>query len=197
MHTNHFPKNDPYDWFYAPGSYLTLFIRYWSRLLPCLTWLTAWISTLWSFSSSSSAVSGGLVISTHPAPCVFVYAVWPSVCPQVAVLLLDTQGAFDSQSTIKDCATLFALSTMTSSVQVRHASGVHRRESMPCPDAPVSICRSITYPKTFKKTICSISRWEETPSHAWTRMNVKIAKRGALIYSSLLLVKLLSDYFSI
>lgn len=37
---------------------------------------------------------------------------------QVAVLLIDTQGAFDSQSTIKDCATLFALSTMTSSVQV-------------------------------------------------------------------------------
>uniref|UniRef100_H2L648 GB1/RHD3-type G domain-containing protein n=1 Tax=Oryzias latipes TaxID=8090 RepID=H2L648_ORYLA len=38
---------------------------------------------------------------------------------KVAVLLIDTQGAFDSQSTIKDCATLFALSTMTSSVQVR------------------------------------------------------------------------------
>lgn len=31
---------------------------------------------------------------------------------------MDTQGAFDSQSTIKDCATVFALSTMTSSVQV-------------------------------------------------------------------------------
>ena len=38
---------------------------------------------------------------------------------QVAVLLVDTQGAFDSQSTIKDCATVFALSTMTSSVQVK------------------------------------------------------------------------------
>ncbi|XP_032872786.1 atlastin-2-like [Amblyraja radiata] len=37
---------------------------------------------------------------------------------RVAVLLLDTQGAFDSQSTVKDCATIFALSTMTSSVQV-------------------------------------------------------------------------------
>ncbi|KAF0036911.1 hypothetical protein F2P81_009785 [Scophthalmus maximus] len=41
----------------------------------------------------------------------------PNGC-KVAVLLLDTQGAFDSQSTIKDCATLFALSTMTSSVQL-------------------------------------------------------------------------------
>uniref|UniRef100_A0A8C2PFY5 GB1/RHD3-type G domain-containing protein n=1 Tax=Capra hircus TaxID=9925 RepID=A0A8C2PFY5_CAPHI len=37
---------------------------------------------------------------------------------KVAVLLMDTQGAFDSQSTIKDCATVFALSTMTSSVQL-------------------------------------------------------------------------------
>lgn len=35
---------------------------------------------------------------------------------------MDTQGAFDSQSTIKDCATLFALSTMTSSVMVYNLS---------------------------------------------------------------------------
>ncbi|XP_020787016.1 atlastin-2-like isoform X1 [Boleophthalmus pectinirostris] len=41
---------------------------------------------------------------------------------QVAVLLMDTQGAFDSQSTIKDCATLFALSTMTSSIMVYNLS---------------------------------------------------------------------------
>ena len=41
---------------------------------------------------------------------------------QIAVLLLDTQGAFDSQSTVRDCATIFALSTMTSSVQVYNLS---------------------------------------------------------------------------
>ena len=32
---------------------------------------------------------------------------------------MDTQGAFDNQSTVKDCATIFALSTMVSSVQVQ------------------------------------------------------------------------------
>ncbi|TRZ02040.1 hypothetical protein DNTS_024195 [Danionella cerebrum] len=37
---------------------------------------------------------------------------------EVAVVFMDTQGAFDSQSTVKDCATIFALSTMTSSIQV-------------------------------------------------------------------------------
>lgn len=41
---------------------------------------------------------------------------------QVAVLLMDTQGAFDSQSTVKDCATIFALSTMTSSMQIYNLS---------------------------------------------------------------------------
>ncbi|KAK2709516.1 atlastin-like isoform X2 [Artemia franciscana] len=37
---------------------------------------------------------------------------------EVAILLMDTQGAFDSESTVRDCATIFALSTMISSIQV-------------------------------------------------------------------------------
>jgi atlastin len=37
---------------------------------------------------------------------------------KLAIILLDTQGTFDSQSTVKDCATVFALSTMLSSVQI-------------------------------------------------------------------------------
>ncbi|KAL4238639.1 putative RING-H2 finger protein [Mactra antiquata] len=41
---------------------------------------------------------------------------------EVAVLLMDTQGAFDSESTVRDCATVFALSTMISSVQVYNLS---------------------------------------------------------------------------
>lgn len=41
---------------------------------------------------------------------------------EVAVILMDTQGAFDSQSTVRDCATVFALSTMVSSVQVYNLS---------------------------------------------------------------------------
>ena len=35
---------------------------------------------------------------------------------------MDTQGAFDNQSTVKDCATIFALSTMITSVQVYNLS---------------------------------------------------------------------------
>lgn len=36
---------------------------------------------------------------------------------KIAIILLDTQGTFDSESTVRDCATIFALSTMVSSVQ--------------------------------------------------------------------------------
>jgi len=42
----------------------------------------------------------------------------PNGHKETAVLLMDTQGAFDSEYTVKDSATVFALSTMTSSVQV-------------------------------------------------------------------------------
>ncbi|XP_066595358.1 atlastin isoform X2 [Prorops nasuta] len=51
--------------------------------------------------------------------------VFPGTLPngeKVAVILMDTQGAFDSQSTVRDCATVFALSTMLSSVQIYNLS---------------------------------------------------------------------------
>ncbi|XP_054648458.1 atlastin-3 isoform X1 [Dunckerocampus dactyliophorus] len=55
--------------------------------------------------------------------------IWSEVFPiqksdgtEVAVVLMDTQGAFDNQSTVKDCATIFALSTMTSSIQIYNLS---------------------------------------------------------------------------
>ncbi|XP_055329593.1 atlastin-2-like [Paramacrobiotus metropolitanus] len=41
---------------------------------------------------------------------------------EVVVLIMDTQGAFDTESTVKDCATVFALSTMISSVQMYNLS---------------------------------------------------------------------------
>lgn len=51
-----------------------------------------------------------------------VFLVEKSDGREVAVVLMDTQGAFDTESTVKDCATIFALSTMTSSVQIYNLS---------------------------------------------------------------------------
>lgn len=52
-------------------------------------------------------------------PCMFYkLSIMCSTSLQVAVLLMDTQGTFDSQSTLRDSATVFALSTMISSIQV-------------------------------------------------------------------------------
>lgn len=51
-----------------------------------------------------------------------VFPITKSDGTEVAVVLMDTQGAFDNQSTVKDCATIFALSTMTSSVQIYNLS---------------------------------------------------------------------------
>lgn len=36
---------------------------------------------------------------------------------KVAIILIDTQGIFDSKSSVRDCTTVFALSTLLSSVQ--------------------------------------------------------------------------------
>lgn len=41
---------------------------------------------------------------------------------KIAIILMDTQGTFDSRSTVKDCATVFALSTMLSSVLIYNLS---------------------------------------------------------------------------
>lgn len=35
----------------------------------------------------------------------------------IAIILMDTQGAFDTDSSIRDCSTIFALSTLLSSIQ--------------------------------------------------------------------------------
>ena len=41
---------------------------------------------------------------------------------KVAILLLDTQGTFDNKTSMKNCTTIFALSTLLSSVQIFNIS---------------------------------------------------------------------------
>ncbi|PAV64808.1 hypothetical protein WR25_01040 [Diploscapter pachys] len=69
-----------------------------------------------SWRGGSERETNGILIWSKP------FIVKNRAGEQVAVILMDTQGSFDSQSTVKDCATIFALSTMISSVQIYNLS---------------------------------------------------------------------------
>ncbi|XP_067288507.1 atlastin-2-like isoform X1 [Pseudorasbora parva] len=89
---------------------------------------------------------------------------------QVAVLLLDTQGAFDSQSTIKDCATLFALSTMTSSVQVYNLSQNVQEDDLQHLQLFTEYGRLAMeeiYQKPFQSLVFLIRDWSYPYEHAY------------------------------
>uniref|UniRef100_A0A0N5APN3 GB1/RHD3-type G domain-containing protein n=1 Tax=Syphacia muris TaxID=451379 RepID=A0A0N5APN3_9BILA len=72
--------------------------------------------TGFSWRGGSERETSGIMMWSKP------FLVKNSKGEEVAVLLMDTQGAFDSQSTVKDCATIFALSTMLSSTQIYNLS---------------------------------------------------------------------------
>lgn len=59
---------------------------------------------------------------------------------QACVLLMDTQGAFDCQSTVKDCATVFALSTLLSSVQVYNITANLQEDDLQHLQVPIEMC---------------------------------------------------------
>lgn len=77
------------------------------------------------------------------------------------MLLMDTQGAFDSMSTVKDCATVFALSTLLSSVQVYNLmSNVQEDDlqhlqvfiALSCIFSFYPICAEVTFLKTLSNS---------------------------------------------
>ncbi|RVE49770.1 hypothetical protein evm_005500 [Chilo suppressalis] len=69
-----------------------------------------------SWRGGSERDTTGLLMWSQP-----FHAILPSG-EKVVILLMDTQGTFDSESTVRDNATVFALSTMISSVQIYNLS---------------------------------------------------------------------------
>lgn len=60
----------------------------------------------------SDRVTTGIQIWSKPFVCENKFG------EKIAVLLMDTQGVFDNESTVEDCASIFALSNLISSVQI-------------------------------------------------------------------------------
>lgn len=83
------------------------------------TWLGSEDETLEGFKwkGGSEKATNGIQLWPEPIPMIL-----PSG-KKVMVLLMDTQGTFDTSSTIKDCSTIFALSTLLSSVQIYNIVG--------------------------------------------------------------------------
>lgn len=61
---------------------------------------------------STERVTSGILIWSKPFLCQDEFG------KRFAVLLMDTQGIFDRESTMKDCASIFALSSLISTVQI-------------------------------------------------------------------------------
>lgn len=93
---------------------LDFFLRYLDRKDSPGSWLGKDDEALTGFSwrGGSERETTGILLWSKPYLCTLPDG------EEVAVVLMDTQGSFDSTSTVKDCATVFALSTMTSSVQI-------------------------------------------------------------------------------
>lgn len=81
-------------------------------------WLTDQEETLSGFSWRGGAKrdTTGILMWSQP------FVVKTEDGQEVAIVLMDTQGAFDSEYTVRDSATVFALSTMTSSIQGKEMS---------------------------------------------------------------------------
>ncbi|CAL8329630.1 unnamed protein product [Merluccius merluccius] len=89
---------------------------------------------------------------------------------KVAVVLMDTQGAFDSQSTVRDCATLFALSTMVSSVQVYNLSHNVQEDDLQHLQLFTEYGRLAmeqTYEKPFQRLMFLIRDWSYPYEHPY------------------------------
>lgn len=72
----------------------------------------SWLLIGFSWRGGSERDTTGILMWSEP------FVIRLPLGKEIAVLLMDTQGAFDSEYTVRDSATVFALSTMTSSIQV-------------------------------------------------------------------------------
>ncbi|XP_073957408.1 uncharacterized protein [Choristoneura fumiferana] len=77
-----------------------------------------------SWRGGSARETTGIVLWSQPFPVTLPTG------EKVAVLLMDTQGSFDEQSSLRDCSMIFALSTLLASTQVYNISQKIREDDL-------------------------------------------------------------------
>ncbi|KAH6923379.1 hypothetical protein HPB50_000506 [Hyalomma asiaticum] len=134
-------------------SFLLNFLLRYQRSPDKLNWMSDEDTPLtgFSWSQGSQPNTKGLHVWDE------VFLVPTSSGEELAVLLMDTQGAFDSQSSADETANLFALSILTSSVQIYNISHNMREDHLQHlqlvaeygklvqEDTPSSPCQKLVY----------------------------------------------------
>jgi len=88
---------------------------------------------------------------------------------KVAILLMDTQGTFDNKTTMKDCTTIFALSTLLSSVQIYNISNNLQEDQLQYLQyfSEYGRMASKTGDKPFQKLMILVRDWFHVCDHAY------------------------------
>ncbi|KAH9371486.1 hypothetical protein HPB48_018864 [Haemaphysalis longicornis] len=82
---------------------------------------------------------------------------------KVAVIFLDTQGTFDTKTTVNNCATIFALSMMTSSVQIYNLSqniGEDHLQHLQLFTQYGKLAQQVTEKRPFQKLLFLVRDWQ-------------------------------------
>lgn len=104
---------------------LNFFLRYLQSGCGAIDWIGDGMTPLKGFSwrGGSERDTTGILMWSEP------FVIKLDDGSDVAVVLMDTQGAFDSEYTVRDSATVFALSTMTSSIQGFNSNFIFKNPS--------------------------------------------------------------------
>lgn len=89
---------------------------------------------------------------------------------EVAVLLMDTQGAFDSRQTIGQTAIIFALSTLTSSIQIYNVMNNIQEDNLQILDTFLAYGQLVldrSDEKPFQELFFLVRDWRSPMDHAY------------------------------
>ena len=118
-----------------------------------------------SWKSGSKPDTNGILMWSKP----FIRRI-PTSGEEVAILLMDTQGAFDTKSTVKQNATIFALSTMLSSIQIYNLTSQIQENDLQHLQLFTEYARlasDYTKEKPFQSLLFLVRDWYHVDDHSY------------------------------